>query len=182
MFNKITLSGFAGSGKSTVGKLIADKLNFKFESVGNFSREFAMSEFNMTINEFQDKCKNDASLDNLIDEKFRAYCNNSSHLIIDYRLGFKFVQNALHVFLRVSDEEAFNRIAKANRSGEEVSYEAIIKRNTDMRNRFLETYDVDFTDTSNYHKVIDVDCLNPEQIAGIIIDTFEKDFYHEANN
>jgi len=174
MYEKITLSGFAGSGKSTVGELIADKLNFKFVSVGNFSREFAKKEFNMTINEFQDKCKTDASLDNLIDEKFKDFCNSNSNLIIDYRLGFRFVENAFHVFLSVSDEEAFNRISKANRSGEEVSLEAIIKRNMDMKSRFIETYGVDFTDEKNYHIVIDVDNFEPKKVVEIIIDAFKN--------
>ena len=174
MFEKITLSGFAGSGKSTVGKIIAEKLNFKFISVGDFSREFAMNEFNMTINAFQAKCKTDPSLDKLIDDKFRQYCNSNNNLIIDYRLGFRFVENALHVFLRVSDEEAFNRISKAKRSGEEVSIEAISKRNLDMKNRFFYTYGADFTDEKNYHLVIDVNKLRPLQIAELIIDAFDK--------
>jgi len=181
MFDKITLSGFAGSGKSTVGKLIADKINFKFVSVGDFSREFAMKEFKMSINEFQDKCKTDSSFDNLIDEKFRTYCNNNSNLIIDYRLGFRFVESALHVFLKVSDEEAFNRISKAKRSGEEVTPEAIVKRNLDMKNRFVEIYGVDFTDQSNYHLVIDVNKLYPPQIAEVIINAFNGN-KNEANS
>lgn len=53
MKNNITISGFAGAGKSTIGGLLSDALGFKFISVGNFSRKYAMENYDMTINEFQ---------------------------------------------------------------------------------------------------------------------------------
>lgn len=43
--NKITLSGFAGTGKSTIGKHIAGKLSFEFISVGDFSRQFVKGNY-----------------------------------------------------------------------------------------------------------------------------------------
>jgi len=44
-YERITLSGFAGTGKSTVGKILANELEFEFISVGDFSREFAEKEY-----------------------------------------------------------------------------------------------------------------------------------------
>ena len=52
MKTKITLSGFAGTGKSTVGKMIQEKLNFEFISIGNYTRNYAKETYGMTINEF----------------------------------------------------------------------------------------------------------------------------------
>ena len=115
MITKITLSGFAGSGKSTIGKNLQEALHFEFISVGNFSRKLAKEEYGMTINEFQQQCKDNPALDAEIDQKFQASCNSRDRLIIDYRLGFKFVQNAFHVLLKVSDAVAANRIQTANR-------------------------------------------------------------------
>ena len=59
--NKITLSGFAGTGKSTVGKILGDKLGYEFVSVGDFSRDYAQK-MGLTINEFQKKCKKNLNL------------------------------------------------------------------------------------------------------------------------
>ena len=73
--NNITLSGFAGTGKSTVGKILCDKWGLKFIPIGDYSRDFAKREFGLTINEFQEKCKKEPWLDKKIDEKFRDYCN-----------------------------------------------------------------------------------------------------------
>lgn len=100
---RITLSGFAGSGKSTVGKILCDKLDYKFVSVGDSSREIA-KERGLTINEFQEECKKDPKLDDLIDNKFTQLCNESNNIVADYRLGFHFIKNAFHVLLKISDE------------------------------------------------------------------------------
>jgi len=174
MINKITLSGFAGSGKSTIGKNLQEALNFEFISVGNFSRKFAKEVYGMDINTFQQKCKEDPKLDAEIDQKFQSECNSKENLVIDYRLGFKFVQNAFHVLLKVSDEVASNRIRSANRIDETISAKAINTRNERMQARFLSTYQVDFMDETNYHLVIDTDELTPEEITHLIIKEFQK--------
>jgi Cytidylate kinase len=167
--NKITLSGFAGTGKSTVGKILQDKLNYEFVSVGNFSREFAQNEFGLTINEFQEKCKKEPELDDLIDEKFKQLCNETENTVADYRLGFYFVKNAFNVLLKVSDTVAAERIQNADRKKENTDIASIQKRNQEMRQRFIDKYGVDFTNENNYDLVIDTDKLTPEEIAEEVI-------------
>jgi predicted cytidylate kinase len=169
MNRKITLSGNAGSGKSTVGKLIAQKLGYEFVSVGDFSRKYAEKEFGLSINEFQGKCKQLPELDDLIDKKFKEHCNKHDSIVADYRLGFKFVENAFHVLLKVSDEMAFLRIRQSNRKQEDTDLENIKERNRTMRQRFIDKYGVDFTDESNYNLVIDTDSTNPNAILDLII-------------
>ncbi len=53
---RITLSGLAGSGKSTVGKQLAKALKLDFHSIGEISRNKA-KEKNMSISEFQNYLK-----------------------------------------------------------------------------------------------------------------------------
>ncbi|MCX7550284.1 viperin family antiviral radical SAM protein [Xanthomarina sp. F2636L] len=173
MKNKITLSGFAGSGKSTVGELIQTKLGYEFISVGNYSRLFAKEYYGMTINQFQEKCKKEPELDFQIDEKFKSLCNSKKHAIIDYRLGFKFIEKGFHVLLKVSDNTAFERINIAKRESELTTPESVSSRNRTMRKRFLETYKVDFTDEMNYDLVINTDHLNSYQVASKIIKAFQ---------
>jgi len=172
---KITLSGFAGTGKSTIGKILKEKLDYEFISIGNFSRDFAEKEYGLTINQFQEKCKAEPELDKNIDEQFMQYCNDKTKIVVDYRLGFKFVDNAYNVLLKVSDTVAALRIQNANRKNEDTDINSIKERNNLMKNRFISLYKVDFTQESNYHLVIDTDELLPENIADMIIQGFTKE-------
>ncbi len=174
MKNKITLSGFAGSGKSTVGKLIEDQLKFEFISVGNYSRAFAKQKHGMTINQFQKHCISHPELDNLIDDKFKTECNSKDNIVIDYRLGFHFIENAFNVLLKVSDQMASDRISLGNRVDEVTSAEAIKLRNEAMRTRFLKRYNVDFTDDNNYDLVINTDNFTPKEVSQQIIKNYQE--------
>jgi predicted cytidylate kinase len=171
---RIILSGFAGTGKTTVGKILAEKLKYEFISVGDFSRQFAFKNYGLTINEFQQKCKDEPELDKQIDEKFQEYCNNKEKLVIDYRLGFKFIKNSFNVFLSVSDEIAINRIKNSNRQNEKIDSQSISNRNSEMKNRFMILYGVDFTDEKFYDLKLSTDGQSPETIADEIINEFNK--------
>lgn len=180
MKNKITLSGLAGSGKTTVGELIKSNLGYNFVSIGNYSRQFAKNNYNMTINEFQEKCKQEPELDFQLDKNFKKLCNGQKGVVIDYRLGFKFIDRAFHVLLRVSDDIAIERIKQANRSDELSTSDSISNRNSTMRKRFLDKYDVDFMDENNYDLVLNTDYMNSSQVASKIIKAYNK--YNEKNS
>ena len=178
--NKISLSGLVGSGKSSIGKQLAQILNYEFISVGNFSRKIAQEKYGMNINEFQKYCEKNPQIDHEIDTYFTQYCLKNTHLIIDYRLAFYFITDAFHVFLKVSDEMAFQRLKDHNDEQRILEFgnqkmnvfHMIKQRNEDMKNRFLKTYQTDFTDESHYHLVIDTDHLNPNQICDLILKKF----------
>lgn len=169
---RITLGGFAGSGKSTVAKIICEKLNYEFISVGNFSREYAQKEFGLSINEFQKLCLQNPELDREIDWKFQSMCNSKSRIVVDYRLGFRFVENAFNVLLMVTDEVAFQRLQKTERGMEKTDAESIQERNENMRARFIQQYNVDFADAKNYDLVVNTDYLLSQQVADKIIEDF----------
>ena len=177
--NKISISGLAGSGKSTVGKLVAQKLNYDFVSVGNYSRQLALDEFGMSINQFQEYCKNNPEMDKKIDRYFIDYCESKSNLIIDYRLAFHFLNDCYHAFLNVSDDIAVKRITQSNNRELELDgcndiHRLIKARNENMRLRFEQTYNVDFTNLNNYQLVINTDNFSPEEVVKIITKNFEQ--------
>ena len=165
---KITLSGLAGSGKTTLGKMLARELNAEFISVGEFTRKFAMNEFQMDINQFQEYCKEHPEMDEKIDKEIINYCMGMEDLIIDYRLGAKFITDATHIFLHVSPEEAFRRITHGNRVNEKVSFEDINKRNDQMRSRFILQYGFDFTDPDNFHFILNTEKSTTEEMVQFI--------------
>lgn len=167
---KITLSGEVASGKSTVGKIIADRLAYDFMSIGNKTRESAKNQ-GLTIVEFQKKCMADPELDKKIDLEFSTECNALSNIVIDYRMGFYFIPDAYHVFLKISEEEATERLMKAQRENE--SHFTVQERNMSFKNQFLSAYNIDYTDESNYDLILEVSRYSgPDEIAEAILQGF----------
>ncbi len=164
---KITLSGFVASGKTTIGKLLAQKLEYTFISIGEKSRKIAESS-GLSIVEHQELCLKNPDIDKKIDVIFSNECNSCNNLIIDYRLGFKFIKNAFHIFLEISEKEAIERLKNANRISE--TYETIEKRNESFKIQFLNSYGIDYTLPKNYNLIIDVEKFEgPNEIADFII-------------
>jgi radical S-adenosyl methionine domain-containing protein 2 len=167
MPSKITISGEVASGKSTVGKLIADKLNYPFISIGNKTREYAESR-RQSIVEFQRECLTNSELDKEIDLRFSKECNLLQNAVIDYRLGFKFIDNACHILLRVSEETATKRMGAANRVNEDAT--TIRERNETFKAQFQNAYGIDYTASENYNLVIDADQFNSaEELSEYIL-------------
>ena len=165
--NKITLSGEVASGKSTIGKLLAEKLDYKFVSIGSRTREFAESK-GLDIVQFQKECLTDTNIDKLIDKQFSDECNANENLIIDYRLGFKFISNSYNIFLKISEASATERLKNANRQNE--THLTIIERNDTFKNQFQNSYGIDYTNLDNYDLVIDVDDFDsPNKIVEFIL-------------
>lgn len=166
---RITLGGVAGSGKSTVAKILSERTGAPFASVGKFAREVAEREYGVSINEFQKLSADNPELDARIDAYIQEWCDKRKSFIADYRLGFKFVRNSFRVLLTVTDPVATARIQSANRKGENTNTAQIYDRNERMRVRFQETYGVDFTDPKHYDLIVPTDALTPSEIADMIL-------------
>lgn len=172
MNTKITLSGEVASGKTTVGKLLAEKLNYNFISLGNLVRHKAENE-GMSIVDFQKKCSQDALLDKEIDREFANDCNHQENLVIDYRLGFRFIKNAFHVFLKISEKDAVERLIMQKRKNE--THETVRQRNNSFKEQFKNAYQIDYTLESNYDLVVEIDnSMRPEEIVDKILLTFKN--------
>jgi radical S-adenosyl methionine domain-containing protein 2 len=83
------------------------------------------------------------------------------------------------VFLNVSDDIAVKRITQSNNRELELDgcndiHRLIKARNENMRLRFEQTYNVDFTNLNNYQLVINTDNFSPEEVVKIITKNFEQ--------
>ncbi len=171
---RITISGEVASGKSSVGKLLGSKLQYSFTSLGNKIRTIAESE-GLSIVEFQKKCTLDKTMDLKIDTEFANECNQSSRAIIDYRMGYKFIEKSYNIFLKVSEEEAEKRLRQANRLNE--THETIRERNDSFLQQFINAYGENYSDPNNHDLVIDTDKFNsPEEISNHIFQKLEEEF------
>ena len=94
----ITIAGLAGSGKSTVAKLVAKKLKYKFYSAGDMRGELATRE-GLTIDQLNDlKAKWTHAA---IDEVVKKIGQNEDNLVFDSWLGWHFIPHSVKFFLKV---------------------------------------------------------------------------------
>ncbi|MCX6708933.1 MAG: nucleoside monophosphate kinase [Candidatus Woesearchaeota archaeon] len=166
----ITISGTAGSGKSTVAKAVAKEFRLKHYSAGDFMRELA-AERDISLEELSRLAEKDISIDREIDERTKKLAKRDN-FVIDSRLAFHFLPKAIKIFLKVSPGIAAKRIwrdIKAKKraveqfSSEKEVLSGILKRQDSEVKRYKKYYSLDYLDEQNYDFVLDTSKLNIEE-------------------
>lgn len=176
---KITISGRAGSGKSTVAKIMAKELSLAHYSTGDFMRELA-AERKMSLLELSREAEKDPSVDREIDKRTEELGRTKDNFIIDSRLAFHFIPDSIKVFLDVGLKEAARRIfhdlrpnEKENISQDETA-KNIQKREFSEKQRYKQYYNLNPYDRKSYDLVIDTTGISPKEVADSIIQFVRK--------
>jgi len=83
---KITISGPPGSGKTTVAKILSEKLKIKLISAGSVFRQLA-KEKGMSLEDFSRLAEINPEIDILIDKMQREMAEREKNAIIEGRLS-----------------------------------------------------------------------------------------------
>ena len=172
---KITITGEAGSGKTTVAKLLAKKLGYEHHSIGDFMGEIA-SEKGISMHELGKIAEKDEEIDKILDKKQISLGKNKDDFIIDSRLGWYFIPDSIKIFLSVDFDEASKRIFNDKRDDEkentslQKTKEFMKKRRESEKNRYLKYYGVDYYDIDNYDLLIDTTEIPAEKVVEKIIE------------
>jgi len=175
----ITISGKAGSGKSTAAKELAKKLKLKHYSIGDLMRQIA-KEKNMSLNELSKSAEKDKSIDLALDKK-QIELRNKTDFVIDGRLTAYFIPYAnLKVFLECNDKVRAERILKDKREDEKSKSineltKKIKKREQSERKRYKKLYNVDYYDKKLYDLIIDTTNLNINGVLEKIIKSINEE-------
>ena len=179
-FKIITISGMLGSGKSTVAKLLAERLGYMYYSTGNAQREIAKKR-GITTLELNRLAGTDMSVDKEIDgvfQKFNAVPNKN--MVIDSRLAFFFVPSSIKIKLNVdvyvAGERIFNdtlRTGEKKYNSVQEAVKALLDRRSLEVERFKRIYHVDIDNDENFDYVLDTTYKTPEEIANLIIKKYK---------
>lgn len=174
----ITISGVPGSGKSTVGKLLAQKLGYAFYSMGDLYGELATKR-HMTIDEIIEKAKTDESIDAYIDQR-QIEIGQGDRVVIDSLLGFHFIPHSLKIFIDVDPKIAGQRVFENQRPDEppvknaEEAATMLTKRPLMNEARYTKYYNVSYLDRSHYDEIIDSSHISPEEVVAKILAKIPK--------
>ena len=156
----ITISGTPGAGKTSCAKLLAKKLGFEYYGVGARLRAMQGSPH---VEKGQDRQIDDYTVPN--------------DTVIDGRLAYNFFPESFKVYLHCDVETAAKRISEDDRDSEKhVTVQEVVSRREYDKQRYMQEYNLDYTDVTQYDLVIDTTNLNITQTTELIIDKIHKTF------
>lgn len=173
----LTISGLPGSGKSTVGKMLAKKLNYEYFSVGELRGKMALDR-GMTIDEFNKLGEKEEWTDREADAKQAQLSAGKDRIIFEGRMSWHAIPDSFKIFLTVDLDEAAKRVFHSfnNRPDEKKptslseTKQALTKRLSSDKKRYRKYYGVDYTDPKNFDIVVDTTAIEKKQVLKLILD------------
>lgn len=168
----ITISGLHGTGKSTVGKLVAKALGLDYYSTGQAFRDLA-NEMEMNLQEFSRYVENHPNIDKKLDEKIIKIAEKNN-ILIDSQLSGHILRNVadFKIHLTCSLETRVRRIADRDQSSYELKMKETLIRESSELERFKKLYDINLDELEEnklFHDlVIDTEGISIDEIVELI--------------
>ncbi len=166
----VTISGFPGSGKTTAGKLLAEKLGLKYVYSGQIFRESA-EKHNMSLEEFGSYCEKHEEIDKQLDD-YQLEIIRKGNVIVEGRiagwLAYFNKIDAIKVWLNADIITRVKRIISREKGDFEKKKQEILVREKSEAVRYKKYYNIEVNDTSIYDIIIDTSKKTPEEIINII--------------
>ena len=169
----ITITGDPGSGKSTLGKKLAQELGFKRYYIGQIRRDAAKKR-GMTLDEYNAYGETHPETDLEVDEYQKKLGQTEDNFIIEGRTSWFLIPQSLKVYIQVSPEEGARRIFedlkkndKRNESKNLNTVEDVLKSNIKRAKsddlRYKKYYNKDCFDKNNFDFILDTTNLTIEE-------------------
>ncbi len=159
----ITMSGVPCSGKSTIAKMLAEKMGWRRESMGDIFKEMAGD---MPLNKFYKELENNPEKEKECDLMQKEWGEKYDDFILDARIAFHFVprEKSYNIFFDLPIDEAAKRAYNRGREGKgesfsdlEESKASIEERMGIERTRYESLYGINHLDKKNYDYIVDAD-------------------------
>jgi len=171
-----------GSGKGTVGKMLARKLKYKYFTIGGIRRELARSK-GMTLEEYNRLGEKKSFTDKPIDAWQKKYGRTKDKTVMEGRLSWYFIPHSVKIFLGVSLREGAWRIWHDSshlrqHEAKFCSHRSVIvalkRRITSDTKRYRKYYKVNIFDRRHYDLVVSTTKRTPNQVLRVIMKHLRK--------
>jgi len=171
----ITVSGPAGSGKSTFAANLAVALDFEHVSGGDIFRSLA-DERGMSLVEFNRLAEEDDQVDRDLDRRLRTIAAERDDVVLESRLaGWMAGDYAdLKFWLDAPRSVRVDRVAEREDKSVESARTETAERAESEARRYREYYGIEIDDRSIYDVVINTGRWGPENVAEIALTAVES--------
>jgi CMP/dCMP kinase len=168
---RITVSGLPGSGTTSLSRYLAERHGFSLISAGEVFRQLA-KEHDMELAEFGRLAEGNPSFDKMIDERQKEIAKQRDNVIIEGRLSGWMVPEAdLKIWLFAPIGCRIKRIVFRDHIVDEETAGAVtIERERCEAGRYQSYYDIDISDLSIYHLILNSQHWKVDGL-GAIVDT-----------
>jgi cytidylate kinase len=170
----VTISGPAGSGKSTAAAALATALGYDHVSGGDIFRDLA-ADRGLTPLELNQEAETDETIDLDLDRRLRQTAAERDDVVLESRLaGWMAGEHAdFRIWLDAPLEIRARRISEREDKSVEVARDETRARAESEATRYEAYYDIDIEDLSIYDLVLNTARLDPEGVVSAIVTILE---------
>jgi cytidylate kinase len=169
----IAIAGLSGSGKNTLGELLAKKLGYRL--VCPTFKDLA-AKGGISLMEFQEKALKDPDIDRKFDEVLREQAAAGDCVVTTW-LGAWMVDADVRIKVYAPLEVRGQRIAKRDKMDVKDGIKHIKERDEQNRKRYKKIYKIDIYDDSGFDACLNSGIYGPEELLEMtlaIIETKRK--------
>ena len=170
----LTVSGPAGSGKSTFAAALAEELGYEHVSGGDIFRSLA-DERGCSLVEFNRLAEEDDQVDRDLDRRLRDIARDRDDVVLESRLsGWMAGEHAdIKVWLDAPLDVRIDRIADREDTDLETARAETVERADSEARRYREYYGIDIEDRSIYDLVLNTARWDPDGELEIVLAAVE---------
>lgn len=166
----IAISGYVGSGKNTLGAVLARRLGWR--QVEPTFKTLAARE-GIPLMEFQARAKRDPDIDKKFDAALKAECAGGNCVVTTWLGPWMAPGSPFKVWLDAADELRAERISRRDGLGPQEALAHLRKRDADNRARYLSVYGIDIADHRGFDVVLTSRGQTPEQLADEVLAAYD---------